>query len=667
MEADAVLREEPVSMGVTTQTKESEAARTGRVECSLGTEGCQRCAAGESEFNPKTETTLILSSLVLLVLGLVFREALHATPYQLGEYAILLPAYFLAGWNVLWTAFRNLARGRLFDENSLMTIATIGAIVIHQLPEAVGVMLFFKVGEFLQERSVSRSRRSIRALLDVRPDFANVQRGSGLERVSPERVNVGDTIVIKPGEKVPLDGDVLEGNSLVDTSALTGESVPRSVGAGETILAGMISTTGWLTVRVTRESSQSSVSRILEMVESAASRKAPTERFITTFARYYTPAVVAAAAAVALIPPLVIPGATFSQWIYRALVLLVISCPCALVISIPLGYFGGIGGASRKGILIKGANFLDTLAKVKTAVFDKTGTLTKGTFKVTQIVPHNGFTAEGLLHLAAEVESLSNHPIAQSIKEACGEPVNVMEVEEYKEIPGSGIRARIDGRVLYACNDRGLHQANIEHPICEIEGTAVHLAVDEKYAGYVVISDEIKEDAADAVVSLRRLGVERVLMLTGDRAVVASSVARNTGIDSFLSDLLPEDKVAEVEKLAGRDRRSGKVAFVGDGINDAPVIARADVGVAMGALGSDAAIESADVVLMTDDPSKLGEAIGISKKTRHIVWQNIVMALGIKGVFIALGIVGVATIWEAVFADVGVALLAILNATRAMR
>jgi Cd2+/Zn2+-exporting ATPase len=429
----------------------------------------------------------------------------------------------------------------------------------------------------------------------------------------------------------------------------------------------MISTTGWLTVRVTRESSQSSVSRILEMVESAASRKAPTERFITTFARYYTPAIVAAAAAVALIPPLVIPGATFPQWIYRALVLLVISCPCALVISIPLGYFGGIGGASRKGILIKGANFLDTLAKVKTAVFDKTGTLTKGTFKVTQIVPHNGFTAEGLLHLAAEVESLSTHPIAQSIKEACGEPVNVMEVEEYKEIPGSGIRARIDGRVLYACNDRGLHQANIEHPICEIEGTAVHLAVDEKYAGCVVISDEIKEDAADAVVSLRRLGVERVLMLTGDRAVVASSVARNTGIDSFLSDLLPEDKVAEVEKLSGRDRRRGKVAFVGDGINDAPVIARADVGVAMGALGSDAAIESADVVLMTDDPSKLGEAIGISKKTRHIVWQNIVMALGIKGVFIALGIVGVATIWEAVFADVGVALLAILNPTRAMR
>ena len=621
----------------------------------------------EEGFNVRKELLVIIPSVILLILGLVFQNRLHNTPYAFAEYIVFLPAYLLSGWVILWTALRNLSRGKVFDENFLMTVATLGAIFIHALPEAVGVMLFFKVGEFFQDLSVNRSRRSVKALLDIRPDYANLKTSRGLVKVSPEEVGVGDTIIVKPGEKIPLDGEVLEGNTLVDTSVLTGESVPRTIGVGECILAGMINKTGSLTIKVTKEFGESSVSRILNLVENAASKKAQTEKFITTFARYYTPAVVFGALAVALIPPLLIEGAIFSDWIYRALVLLVISCPCALVISIPLGYFGGIGGASRKGILIKGANFLDVLTKVKTVVFDKTGTLTRGEFKVTQVVPRNGFSREALLHLAAEAEAQSNHPIAQSILEAYGQKVNLSSVEDYREVPGYGVRAKVEGRIVLAGNDRLLHKENIQHDVCDVDGTAVHLVVDNLYAGYIVIADEIREDALEAVQSLRRLGVKKIVMLTGDTKAVAAAIAKKLGLDYFFSELLPEDKVTAVEKMEREAEKGEKIAVVGDGINDAPVIARADVGVAMGGLGCDAAIETADVVIMTDAPSKLAQAIEVGRKTRGIVWQNIIMALGIKGVFIVLGIVGIATIWEAVFADVGVALLAILNATRAMR
>jgi Cd2+/Zn2+-exporting ATPase len=621
----------------------------------------------EEGFNVRKELLGIIAPAILLILGLVFQNRLHNTPYAFAEYTVFLSAYLLSGWAILWTAFRHLTRGQVFDEYFLMTVATLAAVFIGELPEAVGVMLFFKVGEFLQDLSVNRSRRSVKALLNIRPDYANLITNNELKRVPPEEVSIGSKIIVKPGEKIPLDGEVLEGNTLVDTSALTGESVPRTVGVGESVLAGMINKTGSLTIKVTKEFGESSIAKILHLVENAASKKAPTEKFITTFARYYTPVVVLGALAVALIPPLLIPGAAFSEWIYRACVLLVISCPCALVISIPVGYFGGIGGASRKGILIKGANYLDVLTKVKTVVFDKTGTLTKGEFKVTQVVPANGFRKEELLNLAAEAEAHSNHPIAQSIREACAPKADLSRVEDYTEIPGCGVKAKVEGRIVLACNDRLLHKENIQHDVCDIEGTAVHLVVDNLYAGYIVIADEIREDAQEAIRSLKRLGVKKTVMLTGDCEEVAAAVAQKIGVDSFLSELLPEDKVRAIEKMEEEAKKGEKIAFVGDGINDAPVIARADVGVAMGGLGSDAAIETADVVIMTDAPSKLAQAIEIGRKTRGIVWQNITMALGIKAAFIILGIVGIATLWGAVFADVGVALLAILNATRAMR
>ena len=638
----------------------------GTASCSHGTLGyCYRCV--EEEFNLRTELIFIISSVIIFTLGMVFRGTLHDTPFAIGEYAVFLAAYLLSGWSVLWATCRNLAHGEVFDENFLMTVATVGAILIFELPEAVAVMLFFKVGELFQELSVNRSRRSVRALLDVRPDYANLKTNQGLEKVSPEAVNVGDTIIVKPGERIPLDGEILEGRALVDTSALTGESVPRSVGVGEQILAGMINKTGSLMLRVTKRFTESSVARIMELVENAAARKAPPEKFITTLARYYTPVVVAGAVLVAVVPPLLIPGATFSEWVYRALILLVISCPCALVISIPLGYFGGIGGASRKGILVKGTNYLDVLTKLKTVVFDKTGTLTKGVFKVSQVVAENGFSQEEVLRLAAEAESHSNHPIAQSICEAYGREIDPSVVKDYQEIPGQGIKAQVNGRTVIMGNNHLLHNEDIHHEVCCIEGTVVNLVVDGQYAGYIVIADEVKEDAAEAVRSLKRLGVKKVVMLTGDSQEMAASIASKVGVDSFLAELLPEDKVKAIEDMESFDGSKGNIAFVGDGINDAPVIARADVGVAMGGLGSDAAIDTADVVLMTDAPSKLVQAIEIARKTRRIVWQNIFMALGIKGVFVVLGVIGVATIWEAVFADVGVALLAILNATRAMR
>ncbi len=621
---------------------------------------------GNGAFALKREGLLVGFVIALFILGSVFEQPLHNTPFSIGEYLVFIPAYLLSGWTVLTSAGRNILRGQVFDENFLMTIATVGAITIHKLPEAVGVMLFFKVGELFQEYAVGRSRRSISALLEIRPDAANLKTNSGLQTVSPEVVKVGDTIVVKPGEKVPLDGEILDGSAQVDTSALTGESVPRTVGVGETILAGMINQTGVLTVKVTKLFGESSIARILDLVENASSKKAATEKFITKFARQYTPIVVIASLGVAILPPLFNLG-TNAEWAYRALVLLVISCPCGLVISIPLGYFGGIGGAANRGILVKGSTFLDTLAGVKAIAFDKTGTLTQGVFKVTQVSPYNGFTEAELLRLATEAESNSNHPIAKSIREAYGQPIDPSTITDYTEIAAHGIMATVENRRVFAGNDRLMHRENIEHDTCNVEGTVVHLAVDRHYAGYIVIADEIKADAVQAIRTLKQSGVETIMMLTGDSKEVSKNIAQTLGIDSFQAELLPEDKVTAVEMLLLKVRPKGKVAFVGDGINDAPVLARADVGIAMGGLGSDAAIETADVVLMTDAPSKVAEAIQIARKTHAIVLQNIVFALVIKGVFIVLGILGLATMWEAVFADVGVALVAIFNATRVMK
>jgi Zn2+/Cd2+-exporting ATPase len=622
---------------------------------------------GGGEFNLKREGVLVGVVIALFVLGSVYEKQLTATPYSIGLYLVFIPAYLLSGWTVLTSAGKNILRGQVFDENFLMTIATVGAIAIKQLPEAVGVMLFFKVGELFQELAVSRSRRSISALLEIRPDAANLKTANGIEVVSPERIKVGDTIIIKPGEKVPLDGEIINGNSQVDTSALTGESVPRTVKVGETILAGMINQTGLLTVTVTKLFGESSISRILDLVENASSKKAETEKFITRFARRYTPIVVVSSLLVALIPPLVIPGATHAEWVYRALVLLVISCPCGLVISIPLGYFGGIGGAAKRGILVKGATFLDTLAGVKAIAFDKTGTLTKGVFKVTEIVSYNGFEQDELLRIAAAAEVNSNHPIAKSIVVAYERPIDESTVSNYTEIAAHGIQATIEGKLVLAGNDRLMHRENIKHDTCNVEGTVVHLAIDRVYAGYIIIADEIKEDAVRAIRDLKAAGVERIMMLTGDSQAVAQRIAKTLGVDTFAAELLPEDKVAAIEKLLGEFSKKGKVAFIGDGINDAPVIARADVGIAMGGLGSDAAIETADVVLMTDAPSKVAEAIQVGKKTHAIVWQNIIFALTVKAIFIGLGLMGLATMWEAVFADVGVALAAIFNATRVLK
>ena len=618
-----------------------------------------------NDFNLRRELMPIAISTVLFLIGLIFNEPLHNTPSAIAEYVVLIPAYLISGWGVLTTAGRNILRGRIFDENFLMTIATLGAIAIHEIPEGVAVMLFFQIGELFQGYAVGRSRRSIKALLEVRPDTANLKVNGDVQEVSPASVSVGDVILVRPGEKVPLDGDILEGKSLVDTSALTGESVPRTVTTGETVLAGMINQSGALTVQVTKLFGESSISRILELVENASSKKADTEKFITRFARYYTPVVVFLSLAVAILPPLLFAGASQVQWTYRALVLLVISCPCGLVISIPLGYFGGVGGAAKRGILVKGSTFLDALTQVRTVVFDKTGTLTQGNFRVTNVVTQNGLNKHQLLELAAQVESQSNHPVAQSIRQAYGQTVDEAGVQNYEEIAGHGIRAQVNGRIVLAGNDRLLHRENIPHDVCTVDGTVAHVAIDGTYSGRILIADELKKDAAEAIRALHAQGIETA-MLTGDSQSVADSIARKLGLDQYRAELLPEDKVDALEEFLNRAGQ-GKVAFVGDGINDAPVIARADVGMAMGGLGSDAAIETADVVIMTDAPSKVAEAIQIAHKTLRIVWQNIILAMSIKALFIALGAIGLATLWEAVFADVGVALLAIFNASRILR
>lgn len=607
----------------------------------------------------------LIAAGVLLLVGSAFHGQLHATPYALAEYAILLTAYILVGRRVLAAAFRNMVRGQLFDENFLMTIASVGAIAIHELPEAVAVMLFYSVGEYFQDQAVDRNRRSIRALMAVRPDHANVLRGGQLLQVSPEEVAVGEAIVVRPGERVPLDGEIIEGATFVDTSALTGESVPRRAEVGDTVLAGSVNTRGLITMRVSRSFGDSSIARILQMVEEAAARKAPTERMITKFARYYTPAVVLAAACLAVIPPLVVPGALFSDWLYRALVLLVTSCPCALVVSVPLSYFSGIGAASRLGVLVKGGNYLDALARLDTVVWDKTGTLTQGVFRVTGVEAFGRFTPEQVLELAAHGEAHASHPIAASILEAYGRPVREELVSEYEEVAGQGVRLRVDGVPVLVGSPRLLEQAGVPCPeSAGGVGTLVLVASGGELVGRILIADELKADAALAVSTLKGLGVRRQVMLTGDHKAVAEQVGQHLGLDQVRANLLPEHKVAELERIHAEQKGQGALAFVGDGINDAPVLTRADVGIAMGALGSDAAIEAADVVVMDDNPARLADAVWVARRTHSIVYQNIAFALGIKLLVMVMAAFGWVNMWAAVFADVGVALLAIMNAGR---
>lgn len=596
--------------------------------------------------------------------------------WEILKLAIYLVPYFVIGYDILWRSAVNISHGQVFDENFLMVVATLGALCIGFFPdteeqyrEAVFVMLFYQVGELFQSVAVGKSRKSISSLMDIRPDCAYIERDGELVPVDPETVAVGDIITVRPGEKIPLDGIVTEGTSDLNTVALTGEADPRAVAAGDAVISGCVNMSGVIKVKVTHTFGESTVSKILELVENSSENKSKSEQFITKFARIYTPAVVIAAVLLAVLPPLVIPGsfiANFPTWLIRALTFLVISCPCALVISVPLSFFGGIGGASKKGILVKGSNYLETLSKVKTAVFDKTGTLTKGTFSVTEIHPEN-ITEEQLLHLAAHAEAFSNHPIAVSLRNAYGKPVNMDAVADVSEITGRGVKAKVDGKTVYAGNAALMQERGLTPAACPAPGTVIHVSYDGKYAGYLLISDTPKETSKAAIAALKECGVERIVMLTGDRKETAEAISKELSIDEYHAGLLPADKVDMVEKLLSENRTDGKLAFVGDGINDAPVLMRADVGIAMGALGSDAAIEAADIVLMDDDPAKIAEAMKISRFTLRIVRQNIVFALAVKAAVLLLGALGLAPMWLAVFADVGVAFLAILNAMRTLK
>ena len=585
--------------------------------------------------------------------------------FFLAPWVRFLIPYLVIGWDVLWRAVRNIAHGQIFDENFLMAIATVGALCIGEYAESVFVMLFYQVGELFQSYAVGRSRQSIAELMEIRPDYANVERDGTVEQVDPDEVAVGETIVIKAGERVPLDGVVLEGRSDLDTAALTGESLPREVQSGDDVISGCVNLTGLLKVRVTRAFEESTVSKILDLVENAGSKKAKAENFITKFARYYTPTVVLAAVALALLPPLV--GAVgWSESLHRALIFLVISCPCALVISVPLSFFGGIGGASKAGVLVKGGAYLEVLARAQIVVFDKTGTLTKGVFNVTAVHPEQ-CGEDRLLELAALAESWSEHPISRSLREAYGKEVDASRVTDVEEHSGRGVHAKVDGQEIWVGNDKLMDAIGVSWHPCHRVGTTVHVAAKGEYLGHIVISDEVKEDAAQAVTDLKALGVAKTVMLTGDAKAVGESVAAQLGLDEVHTQLLPADKVEQVEALLAEKTGKGCLAFVGDGINDAPVLSRADIGIAMGGLGSDAAIEAADVVLMDDKPSKIAVAIRIAQKTLVIVRQNIVFALGVKALVLVLGAVGEANLWEAVFADVGVSVIAILNAMRAMK
>lgn len=597
---------------------------------------------------------------------LFFTAAILALP-SWAEFGLYFLSFILVGGEVLLTAARNILCGQFFDENFLMSIATIGAFAIREYPEGAAVMLFYQIGEFFQSIAVNRSRKYIASLMDIRPDYANLKVDDEVKKVSPDEVGVGSLILVRPGEKVPLDGKVNEGKSMLDTSALTGESIPREVQPGSEVLSGSVNQNGLLIMEVTKAFRESTVSKILDMVQNASNKKAPTENFITKFAKYYTPLVVVSAAALAVIPPLLLPGETFAEWLNRALVFLVVSCPCALVVSIPLGFFGGIGGASKNGILVKGGNYLEALNNVDTVVFDKTGTLTKGVFKVTKLIPVSPISDTELLEYAAHAESYSNHPIALSIQKAYGKNMDKSKISNYNEIPGHGIKVTVKGKAVLAGNGKLMQREGIVFEEVQSLGTAVYLAVNGYYAGAVVISDEIKDDSKNAIAELRNVGVKKLVMLTGDIQAVGEKIGRDLGLDEVYAELLPDQKVEKLEMLEWKKTTKGKLVFVGDGVNDAPVLAQADVGVAMGGVGSDAAIEAADVVLMTDEPSKLVAAIRIARRTRNIVWQNIVFALGVKSIVLILGAGGIATMWEAVFADVGVALLAVLNAMRVMK
>ena len=613
----------------------------------------------------KTLARIIISGALLLGLQLAesFLGLGAASPLPL--WPLYLVPYAVIGWDILWKAARNIRGGQVFDENFLMALATIGAIFTGEYPEGVAVMLFYQVGELFQSYAVGRSRQSIAALMDIRPDYANIEADGQLRQADPEEVAVGDTIVVKPGERVPLDGVVLEGSSSLDTAALTGESLPRPVGPGGSVISGCVNQSGLLRVRVTKPYGESTVARILDLVENSSAKKARVENFITRFARYYTPAVVGAAVALAVLTPLLTPIGWW-EGLHRALIFLVISCPCALVISVPLSFFGGIGGASKAGILVKGGNFLEALADTEVVVFDKTGTLTKGVFRVAAIHPQ-GIEERRLLELAALAECWSDHPISHSLREAWGGELDRKRVAQVEEISGRGIKAQVDGHTVHAGNDKLMDEAGAAGEDCPQVGTVVHLAVDGVYAGHIIISDQVKEDAGEAISALKAMGIRKTVMLTGDAKEVGEAIAHQLGLDEVHAQLLPGDKVDRVEQLMQRTSPRGKLAFVGDGINDAPVLSRADVGIAMGGLGSDAAIEAADIVLMDDAPGKLPVAIAIAKRTLGIARQNIVFALAVKLVVLILGAMGTANMWEAVFADVGVSVIAILNAMRALR
>lgn len=633
-------------------------------------------SSSEEEDTGKIKKKLLIGG-ILFVLGIFVPKTLF-----IPKLAVFLVSYLVIGGDVLLSAFKNILNGQVFDENFLMAIATIGAFAIGEYPEGVAVMLFYQLGELLQGIAVNNSRKSIVSLMDIRPDYANIKVGEGIKKVSPEEIKVGEIIVVKPGEKVPLDGKIVKGASTFDTSALTGESLPREAKAGDDVLSGFINKNGLIEIQVAKVFSESTVSKILYLMENAGSKKSKTENFITKFARYYTPVVVITALIVAIFPPLLIQGATFSDWIYRALIFLVVSCPCALVISIPLGFFGGIGGASRHGILIKGTNYLEVLNNLESVVMDKTGTLTKGIFKVTEVNTENNIkindfqnnktelTKPLLLKYAAHIEKFSNHPIAQSIVAEYENSVSKVDenvVKDFEEISGFGIKVNINNHQFLAGNSKLMDLENITFDKKENLGTAIYLAADGKYIGNILISDEVKEDSARAIKGMKENGVKEIVMLTGDNEAIGKNIAEKLGIDKVFTELLPNEKVEKLEEIYKTKSEKGKVAFVGDGINDAPVLARADLGIAMGGAGSDAAIEAADVVIMNDEPSKIVTAIKIAKKTKEIVWQNITIAFAVKIIVMALGLFGDATMWEAVFADVGVALLAVLNATRVLR
>lgn len=608
----------------------------------------------EEEENSKFALIKILLSGALFAMGIIFK--LNKT----AELIVFLLSYFIIGYEIIGKAIKNIFRGEVFDENFLMTIATVGAFAIGEFHEAVAVMLFYSIGEFMQDKAVQKSRKSISNLMDIRPDYANLKMEDGTKKVLPIKVKINDVIIIKPGEKVPMDGVIVEGESLIDTSALTGESVPRKGKKDDEILSGMINKTGLLTVKVTKTYENSTVSKILDLVQNATNKKANTEKFITKFARIYTPIVVLLAVLIVVLPMVFIPNAVFSEWLYRALVFLVISCPCALVISIPLSFFSGIGGASKKGILIKGANYLEALNKMDTVVFDKTGTLTKGVFTVTDIIVAGGTEKEEILEYCAYAECYSNHPIATSIIKAYNKAMDKTRISNYTEISGKGIKVDVDDKKVLVGNSKLMESENIECERKNVIGTTVHLAIDGKYKGYIVIADIIKEDSKKAIQELKTFGIKNTVMLTGDTKQIAEHIGKEMGIDKVLSELLPTNKVEEIEKLM----QTGNVVFVGDGINDSPVLARADVGIAMGGIGSDAAVEASDIVIMTDEPSKIVTAMKIAKKTRKIITQNIILAMGVKIAAMILGAMGIANIWEAVIADVGVTLVAVINSIR---